>query len=101
MTIFYRPESLNGTLPVGFDYVLGSSQLLMLLVSSLLNPVVFVFHWRNRKKTTSLLLFLLAFSDFISLLLGIPYSIYNFFRPSPDLIQPAGSGPSSSNHVTM
>jgi len=85
MTVFYRE---NGTNSVTLDYVFGCSQCLMLITSCLLNPIVFVYHFRNRKKTTSLLLFFLAVSDFLSLITGLPAAIYHFLKPERDFIAP-------------
>ncbi|KAL5261434.1 hypothetical protein ACHWQZ_G007214 [Mnemiopsis leidyi] len=85
MTVFYRE---NGTDSVTLDYVFGCSQCIMLATSCLLNPIIFVYHFRNRKKTTSLLLFFLAVSDFLSLITGLPAAIYHFLRPERDFIAP-------------
>ena len=85
MTVFYRE---NGSVPITLDYAFGTSQVFMLLTSCLLNPIVFFFHFQNRKKTTSLLLYLLALSDFLSLLIGLPFAIANFFKAKRDFIAP-------------
>ena len=83
MTIFHR----NGTsVPHIVDIGFGVSQCLMLIVSCILNPVVFYFHFCNKRKTTSLLLAFLAASDFLSLLFGLPLAIYNFLKSQPDLV---------------
>ena len=83
--MFYRE---NGTDSVTLDYVFGCSQCLMLVTSCILNPIVFIYHFRNRKKTTSLLLFFLAVSDFLSLITGLPAAIYHFLKPERDFIAP-------------
>ena len=85
MTVFYIA---NGTIPRSLDYGFGTCQCLMFLLSSLLNPIVFFFHLRTRKKSTSLLLVLLALSDFVSILIGVPGSVYNFFRRERDRVAP-------------
>ena len=85
MAVFYI---VNGTVPRSLDYGFGASQCLMFVISSLLNPFVFFFHFRSRKKSTSLLIALLALSDFVSIIIGVPGAVYNFFRSGQDLVAP-------------
>ena len=91
MTVFAREGNITdgtGKIPASVDYLFGTSQLLIFLCSCLLNPIVFSYHFKKRKKTTSLLLFLLSVSDFTSLLTALP-SIYHFYRKERDEVRPS------------
>eukprot|EP00116_Pleurobrachia_bachei_P006221 sb/3466483/ len=87
MTVFAK-NTTTEYIPVYVDYLFGTSQFLIFLCSCFLNPIVFSYHFTKRKKTTSLLLFLLSVSDFTTLITAIP-SIYHFFKAARDEVVPA------------
>ena len=83
MTVF-----ANATLGTSniLDICIGSSLILAMTTSLIMNPLVIFYHFKKRSSEARLLLTLLGVSDFLTLFLIPLINIESFLSPAPDTI---------------
>ena len=82
--ITLRNENHTTETDVYLNYIWGVLILVTSIISTLLNPVVFIFNYNQPRSTASLLYMMLSASDFLTTLLRPIILSYELFKPGLD-----------------
>ena len=82
--ITLRNEDHTTETDVFLNYIWGVLILVTLIISTLLNPVVFIFNYNKPRSAASLLYIMLSASDFLTTLLRPIILSYELFKPGLD-----------------